>query len=88
MQGTLRQRLALALAVALLAFGLAVAARETHLLRRPEQLTIDARFQIRGTEHSKAAGVVLVDINAATFISSVNTACTRGGRFLVAMTPA
>jgi adenylate cyclase len=54
------------LAVAVLAVGLGVAARATHLLRRSELQTIDARFSIRG--HEKApANVVLVLIDDATF---------------------
>jgi CHASE2 domain-containing sensor protein len=62
-----RRKAALLLAVALLAAGLGVLAHSNHLLRRPEQETIDARFQIRGTERRKTAGIALVDIDAATF---------------------
>jgi CHASE2 domain-containing sensor protein len=62
-----RRRAALLLAVALIAAGLAILAHDNHLLRRLEQQTIDARFQIRGEEHSRAAGVVLVKIDEATF---------------------
>ncbi|HEY0390381.1 MAG TPA: CHASE2 domain-containing protein, partial [Solirubrobacterales bacterium] len=62
-----RRRAALLLAVALLAGGLGVLAHGAHLLRRLEQQTIDARFQIRGIERSRAAGLVLVNIDESTF---------------------
>jgi CHASE2 domain-containing sensor protein/predicted Ser/Thr protein kinase len=62
-----RRRLALLLAVALLAAGLGTLAYTSHLLRRPEQQTIDARFQIRGTERARTASLVLVNVDAATF---------------------
>jgi CHASE2 domain-containing sensor protein len=62
-----RRRAALLLAVALIAAGLAILAHGNHLLRRLEQQTIDARFQIRGEERSRASGVVLVKIDEATF---------------------
>jgi CHASE2 domain-containing sensor protein len=38
-----------------------------HLLRRPEQQTIDARYQIRGTDRRRTAGFVLVNIDSTTF---------------------
>jgi CHASE2 domain-containing sensor protein/tRNA A-37 threonylcarbamoyl transferase component Bud32 len=62
-----RRRAVLLLAVALLAGGLGVLAHDAHLLRRLEQQTIDARFQIRGVERSRAAGLVLVNIDESTF---------------------
>jgi serine/threonine protein kinase/CHASE2 domain-containing sensor protein len=62
-----RRKAVLLLAVALISAGLGSLAYINHLLRRPEQQTIDARFQIRGTERHRSAGVVLVDIDAATF---------------------
>ncbi len=62
-----RRKAALLLAVALIAASLGTLAYTNHLLRRPEQLTIDARFQIRGTERQRTAGVVLVNIDETTF---------------------
>src|ERR1700677_2219887 len=62
-----RRKAGLLLAVALIAAGLGTLAYTNHLLRRPEQETIDARFQIRGTERHRTAGLVLVNIDAATF---------------------
>jgi CHASE2 domain-containing sensor protein/predicted Ser/Thr protein kinase len=62
-----RRKAVLLLAVALIAAGLGTLAYTNHLLRRPEQETIDARFQIRGTERHRTAGLVLVNIDAATF---------------------
>ncbi|HSS04376.1 MAG TPA: CHASE2 domain-containing protein [Solirubrobacterales bacterium] len=62
-----RRRAALLLAVAFLAAGFGVLAHSNHLLHRPEQQTVDVRFQIRGTERSKTAGVALVYIDDATF---------------------
>ena len=60
-------RAALLLAVALLAVGLGVLGHGEHLLRRLEQQTIDARFQIRGPEPSRASGVVFVKVDSSTF---------------------
>jgi CHASE2 domain-containing sensor protein len=60
-------RLLLALGVALVAAGIGIAIRDTHLLRRLEQVTIDARFQIRGTERKQVAGIVIVAIDDPTF---------------------
>ena len=58
---------ALLLAVALLAAGFGVLAHGEHLLRRLEQQTVDARFQIRGPEPSRATGVVFVKVDSSTF---------------------
>ena len=60
-------RAAALLTVALFATGVGTLAYTNHLLRRPEQETIDARFQIRGTERQRTARLVLVNIDAATF---------------------
>ncbi len=62
-----KRRAAALLVVALLAAGLGLLAREAHLLRRFEQATIDARFQVRGAEPARAAGVVVVGIDDSTF---------------------
>jgi CHASE2 domain-containing sensor protein len=62
-----RRKAALLLAVALIAAGLGTLAYANHLLRRPEQETIDARFQIRGTERQRTAGLVLVNVDDTTF---------------------
>jgi CHASE2 domain-containing sensor protein len=69
MRGALWQRhkAALLLAVALVAAGFGALAYSNHLLRRPEQLTIDARYQIRGAQPHRTAGVVLVNIDSTTF---------------------
>jgi adenylate cyclase len=68
MSGTRRQRrkaLSL-LAVAILAGGIGVLGYATHLLRRSELQTIDARFSIRGKQ-APPADVELVAIDPATF---------------------
>jgi len=68
MRGGRRQRrkaLAL-LIVGILAGGLGMLAYATHLLRRSELQTIDARFSIRGTQHP-APNLLLVEIDNATF---------------------
>ncbi len=68
MDGTRRQRRrAISLgAVALLAAGIGVAAYATHLLRRSELQTIDARYSIRG-DRRPPSNVVFVAISQATF---------------------
>jgi adenylate cyclase len=61
-----RQRRTVALiVVAALAAGAGVLAYATHLLRRSEQQTIDARFSIRGAS-KPPRGIVLVQIDNAT----------------------
>jgi CHASE2 domain-containing sensor protein len=60
-------RLPALLAAALLAAAVGCVSRAEHLLRRPEQQTIDTRFQIRGSEPGRASRLVLVDIDDATF---------------------
>jgi adenylate cyclase len=62
-----RRRAALLLVVAAVAAGVGVLAYETHLLRRPEFQTIDARFDIRGSEPHRTAGLVVVGIDDQTF---------------------
>src|ERR1700680_2039189 len=62
-----RRKAALLLGVALIASGLGALAHTRHLLRRLEQQTIDARFQIRGTDRRKVAGLVVVGVDATTF---------------------
>jgi len=54
------------LAVALLAGGIGVAAYATHLLRRSELQTIDARYSIRGYSGAPS-NIVFVAIDPATF---------------------
>jgi adenylate cyclase len=74
MGGTRRQRrktIAL-LAVALLASSVGVLAYATHVLRRTELQSIDARFSIRGTQRP-SANVVLVAIDPATFQTLTNS---------------
>jgi len=63
--GWQRRKMALLIAVALLAAGLGVLAYGTHLLRRTELQTVDARFSIRGTKRPPP-GIVLVQIDEAT----------------------
>lgn len=63
--GWQRRKAALLIAVAVLASGFGVAAYATHLLRRTEQQSIDARFAIRGTQ-KPPPGVVIVQIDQAT----------------------
>ncbi|HWX97877.1 MAG TPA: adenylate/guanylate cyclase domain-containing protein [Solirubrobacteraceae bacterium] len=53
------------LAVAVLAAGVGLVGYATHLLRRSELQTIDARFSIRGTQHAPS-NLVLVQIDNAT----------------------
>ncbi len=62
-----RRKVLLLLAVAVIAAGLGTLAYTNHLLRRPEQQTIDARFQIRGTERQRVAGLVVVKVDDTTF---------------------
>ena len=62
-----RRRIALLAGVAALATLFGYLVDGSHILRRLEQQTVDARFAIRGTEPSRAAGVVLVEIDEATF---------------------
>ncbi len=57
-----RRKTVLLVAVALLAAGLGTLAYATHLLRRSELQTIDARFSIRGTQ-SPPSDIVFVAIN-------------------------
>ncbi len=64
MRGRQRREVSL-LVVAVLAAGLGVLAYATHLLRRSELQTIDARFSIRGTKRPPS-GLVLVQIDNAT----------------------
>ena len=52
--GWRRRKTALLIAVAVLAGGIGVVAYATHLLRRTELQTIDARFSIRGTQRAPA----------------------------------
>jgi adenylate cyclase len=54
------------LSVAIIASGFGVLGYVTHLLRRSELQTIDARFTIRGRQHAPR-NVVLVQIDDATF---------------------
>jgi len=61
-----RRKTVALLAVAVLAGGVGVLAYATHLLRRTELQTIDARFSIRGARRPPA-DVVLVAIDPATF---------------------
>jgi CHASE2 domain-containing sensor protein len=61
------RRAALLLAVAVIAVGVGFLAHGEHLLRRPEQQTIDARYQIRGTDRHRTAGLVLVNVDDTTF---------------------
>ena len=56
----------LLLAVALAAAGLGYVAHRSHLLRRPEQQTIDTRFQIRGPRPQLTSGIVVVGIDNAS----------------------
>ena len=60
-----RRKTALLVAVAFLAAGLGVLAYATHLFRRTELQTIDARFSIRGTLRAPS-DIVLVQIDPAT----------------------
>jgi adenylate cyclase len=63
--GWQRRKTTLLIAVALLATGLGVLTYSTHLLRRTELQTIDARFSIRGAERAPA-NIVLVQIDSST----------------------
>ncbi len=63
--GWRRRKMTLLIAVAFLAGGIGALAYATHLLRRSELQTIDARFSIRGTQRAPA-GIVLVQIDNAT----------------------
>jgi len=60
-----RRKTALLVAVAMLAVGLGLLASATHLFRRTELQTIDARFSIRGSERAPS-NIVLVQIDGRT----------------------
>ena len=60
-----RRKTALLIAVAFLAAGLGVLADATHLFRRTELQTIDARFSIRGKQRAPS-NIVLVQIDTET----------------------
>ncbi|MGH2833312.1 MAG: CHASE2 domain-containing protein [Solirubrobacteraceae bacterium] len=60
-----RRKTTLLIGVAAVACALGLAASATHLFRRPELQTIDARFSIRGRQHV-ASGIVLVRIDHPT----------------------
>ena len=60
-----RRKTALLIAVAFLAAGLGLLAYATHLFRRTELQTIDARFSIRGKQRAPS-DIVLVEIDPAT----------------------
>ncbi len=60
-----RRKTALLIAVAFLAAGLGVVVYATHLFRRTELQTIDARFSIRGTQRAPS-DIVLVQIDPGT----------------------
>jgi CHASE2 domain-containing sensor protein/tRNA A-37 threonylcarbamoyl transferase component Bud32 len=62
----LPRSLALLIAGAL-AVGVGTVCSTQHLLRRPEEQTVDLRLAIRGPDRRKIAGIVLVDIDDATF---------------------
>ncbi len=64
-RGRWRRRTTLLVAVALTAVGIGTLAYATHLLRRTEQQTLDARFSIRGTQRPPE-NVVLVPIDPHT----------------------
>ena len=81
-----RRKLILLLGVALAAAGLSILIYTSHLLRRPEQLTIDARFQIRGTERKQTAGMVSSPLTTRRSTTSTTSTSTLSGRFRDAMT--
>jgi adenylate cyclase len=60
-----RRKTALLIGVAFLAAGLGVVVYATHLFRRTELQTIDARFSIRGTQRTPS-DIVLVQIDPGT----------------------
>jgi CHASE2 domain-containing sensor protein len=64
--GRQRRKAALLLGVALAAAALSLVLEAHHVLRRPEQVATDARFQIRGTDRALVAGEVVVPIDDAT----------------------
>ena len=66
-----RRKTMLLVAAAVLAGGIGVLAYATHLLRRTELQTIDARFSIRGKQ-APPAGVLLIGIDNATIDAMTN----------------
>src|ERR1700722_10019391 len=66
-----RRKTVLLLAAAVLGGGIGALTYATHLLRRTELQTIDARFSIRGKQ-AAPPGVVLVGINPITFQELTN----------------
>lgn len=69
--GWARRKLTLLIGVAVLASGVGVLTYATHLLRRSELQTIDARFSIRGPRKAPS-DIVLVAIDPATFQELTN----------------
>jgi adenylate cyclase len=63
--GWRRRKTVLLISVAIVATGSGVAAYATHVLRRPEQQSIDARFSIRGGERPPR-NIVLVEVDNTT----------------------
>ncbi len=61
-----QRKTALLIGVAVVAAGIGVGTYATHLLRRSELQTIDARFSIRGSQ-APTSDIVLVAIDPATF---------------------
>jgi CHASE2 domain-containing sensor protein len=61
------RRVLLLLAVAALAGAATALLYEHHVLRRAEQLALDARYAIRGTDRAKLADLVVVNVDDRTF---------------------
>ena len=70
--GWRRRKTALLIAVALLGAGLGVLAYATHLLRRSELQTIDARFSLRGSKPAPS-DIVVVQIDNGTLVEFLRT---------------
>ena len=70
-QQTWQKKTALLIAVAVLAAGAGVLTYATHLLKRSELQSIDARFSIRGAQRPPA-NFVLVEVDNATFQELTN----------------
>lgn len=81
-----RRKTIFLLIVAALAAGIGVLGYSTHVLRRSELQSIDARFSIRGKQ-APPADVVLVAIDPATLYELRNRHMSRSRRCPAAMTP-
>jgi adenylate cyclase len=75
-----RRRLLLAL-VAVVSAGLGILTHATGIFHRPELESIDARFQVRGTQKSLVKDFVIVGVDSQTLSRFEQESVKTGGRF-------